>query len=125
MKDLKTYEEFTNEPVNEGKGYDEARKLINNLRAKVYRKLNDDELEEFKKEIADHIGAKLYESIINEETDSQKSSALARVIGESMAYIDPDMSYKVFADAVSKVIIEDYGSHNYKPFLNELKKLLK
>lgn len=47
--------------VNEGKGYDEARKLIKNLREKVYRKLNDAELEEFNKEMADHLG--LTESI--------------------------------------------------------------
>ena len=39
--------------LTEGKGYTEARKLIDTLRAKTYRKLNDDELWEFKKEMVD------------------------------------------------------------------------
>ena len=44
-----------------GKGYQEARKLIEQLRAKTYRKLNDDELLEFRKEMIDHMGGVLKE----------------------------------------------------------------
>ncbi len=49
--------------LTEGKGYTEARKLIDTLRAKTYRKLNDDELWEFKKEMVDHLGGTLEEGI--------------------------------------------------------------
>lgn len=38
--------------LTEGKGYDEAKKVIDKLRSGVFRKLNDDELVEFRKEIA-------------------------------------------------------------------------
>jgi hypothetical protein len=44
-----------------GKGYQEARKLIAQLRARTYRKLNDDELLEFRKEMIDHMGGTLKE----------------------------------------------------------------
>lgn len=44
-----------------GKGYQEAKKLIAQLRAKTYRKLNDDELLEFRKEMIDHMGGILKE----------------------------------------------------------------
>ena len=46
-----------------GKGYQEARKLIAQLRAKTYRKLNDDELLEFRKEMIDHMGGVLKETV--------------------------------------------------------------
>jgi len=46
-----------------GKGYQEAKKLIAQLRARTYRKLNDDELLEFRKEMVDHMGGVLKESI--------------------------------------------------------------
>jgi len=45
--------------LNEGKGYNEARKLIATLRSRTYRKLNDDELYEFRKEMVDHLGGTL------------------------------------------------------------------
>ena len=38
--------------LKENKGREEAQKVISNLRSSVFRKLNDDELEEFKKELA-------------------------------------------------------------------------
>jgi hypothetical protein len=46
-----------------GKGYQEAKKLIAQLRAKTYRKLNDDELLEFRKEMIDHMGGVLKETV--------------------------------------------------------------
>ena len=54
---MKHVKEYSN--LNEGKGYTEARKLIDHLRSKIYRKLSDDELDEFKKEMADHLDLKL------------------------------------------------------------------
>ena len=50
------------ESLNEGKGLTEASKLIKNLREKVYRNLNDQELEEFKKEMIDHFGGTINEN---------------------------------------------------------------
>jgi len=46
-----------------GKGAQEATKLIAQLRARTYRKLNDDELLEFRKEIIDHMGGVLKETV--------------------------------------------------------------
>ena len=49
-----------------GKGYQEATKLIAQLRARTYRKLNDDELLEFRKEMIDHMGGEQIFSFSNE-----------------------------------------------------------
>mgnify|MGYP003663229753 CR=1 FL=1 len=40
-------------------GLDAAKKIINHLRSKVYRSLSDDELDNFKIEMADHLGLEL------------------------------------------------------------------
>lgn len=58
MKHIRKFNEHSNS-INENKGYSEARKLIDHLRSKVYRKLSDDELDEFKIEMADHLGLEL------------------------------------------------------------------
>ena len=50
-----------------GKGAQEASKLIAQLRARTYRKLNDDELLEFRKEMVDHMGGVLKESVSENE----------------------------------------------------------
>ena len=56
LKDLRAElsyrQNFKNESLNEGKGRDEARKIIDHLRSKVFKNLSDDELDEFRKEIA-------------------------------------------------------------------------
>ena len=49
------------------KGYLEARKLIDNLRATTFRKLNDDELEEFRKTLADAFDMQLKETLSEDE----------------------------------------------------------
>lgn len=38
--------------------------------------------------------------------------------------IQEDTSYKELAKKVAEIIKEDYGTHNIKPFLEELKKQL-
>lgn len=40
-------------PDYDSRGYDEAQKVISKLRSSVFRKLNDDELLEFRKALAD------------------------------------------------------------------------
>lgn len=72
LKDLKKFAETDHKGlpdkvkeslVNEGKGLSEASKLIKTLRSKVYPKLNDDELSEFKKEIVGHLGGTIEENL--------------------------------------------------------------
>lgn len=50
-------------PNFDSKGYIAARKLIDNLRATTFRKLNDDELEDFRKEIANAFDLQLKEDL--------------------------------------------------------------
>jgi len=54
------------------KGYLEARKLIDNLRATTFRKLNDDELEEFRKTIADAFDFDLKEGLSEDKADATR-----------------------------------------------------
>ena len=46
------------------------------------------------------------------------------IINKSILKIDDSMSYVDFAHAVAKVLKDEYGKHNYIPFINELKKKL-
>ena len=54
-------------PDMNNKGYIAARDLIDNLRATTFRKLNDDELEEFRKTIADAFDLQLKEGLNEDE----------------------------------------------------------
>ncbi len=56
-------------PDMNNKGYIAARDLIDRLRSTVFRKLNDDELEEFRKTLADAFDMSLKEGLINEQAD--------------------------------------------------------
>jgi hypothetical protein len=78
-------------PLNEGKGLDEASKLIKHLREKVYRNLNDQELEEFTKEMVDHLGG-----TINENKMSTKTESIVKRLKEDDAY------QKFFKSAMDK-----------------------
>ncbi len=59
--------------------------------------------------------------IIKESTQSDK---LASDISRAIVKIDDSMSYVDFAHAVAKILRDDYGSHNYEPFIKELRKKL-
>lgn len=65
---------------------------------------------------------KSFTEAINES--SANSATLAQSIKDAMEKIHAEMSYKDFAAAVAKVLQDDYGDHNYKPFMDELKKML-
>ena len=68
--------------LNKNKGKQAADKVIAQLREKVYRKLNDDEMYEFRQTIADHISADLRE----EDTKPKKETIPAyKVI---LTYVD-------------------------------------
>ena len=54
----------------------------------------------------------------------EQPNRLHNAIEEAMFNIDPDMSYKHFAEAVALMLEDGYGQHNYKPFVDHLRKLL-
>jgi len=54
--------------------------------------------------------------------ESKESDALANAINKSMIKIDDSMSYKDFALAVGKILKDEYGSHNFGPFMEVLHK---
>jgi hypothetical protein len=60
--------------------------------------------------------------VTNEGTN--KSDRLAVIISKGISSIDSEMDYKDFAKAVAKIMFDDYGTHNYKPFVQELAKEL-
>lgn len=62
---------------------------------------------------------KLLEEFVNE---SKESDALANAINKSMIKIDDSMSYKDFALAVGKILKDEYGQHNFGPFMEVLHK---
>ena len=55
---------------------------------------------------------------------SLESKQLANMISDSITQVDDSLSYKDFAQAVAIVLIDNYGEHNYEPFINELKNSL-
>ena len=59
------------------------------------------------------------EGFINE---SKSSDSLAKEINKAMIKIDDSMSYTDFALAVGKILKDEYGSHNYGPFVKALQK---
>ncbi len=53
-------------------------------------------------------------------SESKSSDKLAIEINKSIVKIDDSMSYEDFAKAVAKILIDEYGSHNYEPFMKVL-----
>ena len=51
---------------------------------------------------------------------STKSQQLANSINSAMIEIDDSMSYKDFAEAVASILIDEYGTHNFNPFMEVL-----
>jgi hypothetical protein len=60
-------------------------------------------------------------SLIKETAQSDK---LASEINRAINRIDDSMSYVDLAQAVAKILKDEYGSHNYEPFMKELRKAL-
>jgi hypothetical protein len=56
--------------------------------------------------------------------ESAQSDKLSTEINKAMVKIDDSMSYVDFASAVAKVLRDEYGSHNYEPFMEVLHKEL-
>ena len=55
---------------------------------------------------------------------STKSQSLANAINAAMLQIDDSMSYVDFADAVASILIDEYGTHNFTPFMERLQSKL-
>lgn len=56
--------------------------------------------------------------------ESTQSDKLSSEINRAINRIDDSMSYVDFAHAVAKILKDEYGSHNYEPFIKELRKKL-
>ena len=54
--------------------------------------------------------------------ESKESDALAKEIDKAIVRIDDSMSYEDFALAVGKILKDEYGSHNFGPFMKVLHK---
>ena len=63
---------------------------------------------------------KAAESIDEASLGSTKSQSLANAINSAMLQIDDSMSYTDFADAVANILIDEYGTHNFTPFMEVL-----
>ena len=68
-----------------------------------------------------NISSWLKDQYLNEAgLGSSKSQQLANSINSVMIEIDDSMSYKDFADAVASILIDEYGTHNFTPFMEVL-----
>ena len=56
--------------------------------------------------------------------ESINSDKLSEEISKSIQNIDDSMSYEDFAESVAKILIDEYGTHNYEPFIETLKRKL-
>ena len=54
------------------------------------------------------------------EGGGSKSQQLAIAMNNAMVEIDDSMSYKDFAEAVASILIDEYGTHNFTPFMEVL-----
>jgi hypothetical protein len=64
--------------------------------------------------------------LIEEQVESsQQATELYSKFRASMEQVDPDLSYRVLAEVVANLLIQEYGTHNYKPFVSDLVSRLK
>jgi hypothetical protein len=61
-----------------------------------------------------------FESVFEASLGSTKSQSLANAINSAMLQIDDSMSYTDFANAVASILIDEYGTHNFTPFMEVL-----
>ena len=60
----------------------------------------------------------------DDDFEKATNPKLAKLINNAIMTVDPNMSYVDFAKGVAQVLIDEYGTHNYEPFIKELKKSL-
>ena len=83
---------------------------------KEIKKLKEGEPGDFDRDLEDLLGKDDFEKATNPK--------LAKLINNAIMTVDPEMSYVDFAKGVAQVLIDEYGTHNYEPFIKELKKAL-
>ena len=59
---------------------------------------------------------------ISESSLGNKNQKLYKMFIDAIDEIDDSLNVKDFAEVVSHILVNDYGSHNYKEFMNVLKK---
>lgn len=57
---------------------------------------------------------------INESEDND-SKVLASKISDAIRSVDDSLNYKKFAEAVVMVLQDDYGDHNFEPFMKHIR----
>ena len=67
---------------------------------------------------------KNFKSYFPEIIDESKASEVAKGINKAIVAVDDSLSYKDLADAVAAILIEDYGTHNFNPFMERLQSKL-
>jgi hypothetical protein len=97
----------------------DTRKMIDEIFRKN-SKVPSDIKKEYYEYRLEYAGVKLKESV----NESAKSEKLAGLISKTIERVDSSLSYKDFAMAVGKIIKDEYGSHLYTVFVQELKKEL-
>jgi len=93
---------------------DRTRGMLRMLIQKEVAKLNENE----------NFDDRLKSMMGNDDFQKATNPKLAKLINTAIMSIDPNMSYKEFAKGVAQVLIDDYGVHNYEPFIKELKNAL-
>jgi hypothetical protein len=56
--------------------------------------------------------------------DETKSTELANLILQSIDKVDENLSYRDLAKSIAIILKNEYGTHNFKPFINELEQNL-
>jgi hypothetical protein len=60
---------------------------------------------------------KKFKDFLDESKDSDK---LSTEINKAIMKVNDSMSYEDFAKAIAKILMDEYGQHNYAPFMKVL-----
>lgn len=64
---------------------------------------------------------KNFKEFINEDNSQDKIDVLAKKFLSSMETVDSELTITNFSKIVAKIVIEEYGSHNYNKFIATIK----
>lgn len=127
---LYNFQEFLNESIDSRKYRKDIEKLLNKIK-KDYNLHTSVAILMLKRAIDTEFkrGAKPIDSDFMEKIEHNMKIKINESFSEDLLKAieanDPDMSYSDFAKGVARVLKDEYGKHNFKPFLEALKKELK
>ncbi len=129
MRHIKLYEEFAEEKheVNVSLRYaKQANEIFDDMFKDYGEKIASDVFafseEDYKHDFIETLKkANIPAAEIFESANMQKSETLQIAIVKAINEIDESMSYQDFAKAVANVLREEYGTHNFEPFMKTLK----